>query len=148
VSFAGRVGRNGLTASVRCGPFVASLVRLRQVAVAEGERVGVGERIGEAGPRVHLGVRRGGYVDPLLLLPAPPLGPAPPPLTPGVRHAPVPARHAPPAPPPPGLPVVVLGGLALLAISVPSLAVVRARRRRGLRQAHPGLAPGARQARR
>jgi Peptidase family M23 len=130
VSFAGRVGGNGLTVSVRCGAFVASLVRLRKVSVAEGARVRAGARVGDAGRTVQLGVRRGGYVDPLLLLPAPRPTSGPPPSMPAVRHASVPSSHAAPGEPPPARPLAVLTGLALLAIAVPSLALVGKRRRR------------------
>ena len=101
VSFAGRVPRGGRTVSVRCGSLVATYQHLGSVAVARGQIVMAGGRIGRAGrarpaPHVHLGARvaaTGEYRDPLALFAGAPRGPL----------APIPApRRAPPVPPPRG----------------------------------------------
>jgi len=101
VSFAGRVPGGGRTVSVRCGSLVATYQHLGGAAVARGQVVMAGGRIGRSGrsrpaPHVHLGARvaaTGDYRDPSALFGRPPHGPL----------APVPAlRRVPPANPPPG----------------------------------------------
>jgi murein DD-endopeptidase MepM/ murein hydrolase activator NlpD len=100
VSFAGRVPGGGRTVSVRCGALIATYQHLGGVAVARGQVVMPGGRIGRIGragaaaprPHVHLGARvaaTGQYRDPLALLAGAPRGPL----------APVPwARRSPPTP--------------------------------------------------
>jgi hypothetical protein len=130
VRFAGTVPRHGRTVSVTCGPFVATYLHLSSTAVRRGDRLAVGQRLGTSGARLHLGIRRRsdrfGYVDPLSLLPADPLGPAPPPLAAGPR-----GRARPSAPPsmPPRIPAAVWAGLALLGFAVPTLTIARGRGR-------------------
>ena len=95
VRHAGLAGSSGLTISVRTadGRYDTSYLHLSSVAVREGDRVGLGQRIGAVGtsgrrsvekPHLHFGVREAGtrhaYRDPLRLLP--------PPGTPPVREAP------------------------------------------------------------
>jgi hypothetical protein len=113
VVVAGRIGASGGVVTVTCGPWRVSHLPLAGIAVAVGERIAAGSRIGTAGRSaahagLHLGVRlasrRFGYVDPLRFMPArrivPPPGPAPGPerLRPPARvpHA-TPARAVPPA---------------------------------------------------
>jgi len=115
VSFAGRVPRGGRTVSVRCGSLIATYQHLGSVAVARGQVVMPGGRIGRSGrslprPHVHLGARvaaTGEYRDPLALFavaPRGPLAPVPalrrtPPLDPAPRSLPRPLGPAPaPAP--------------------------------------------------
>ncbi|MDQ3777701.1 MAG: M23 family metallopeptidase, partial [Actinomycetota bacterium] len=95
VAFAGSVGANGRTLSLRTADgWVVTLTHLGSIAVAVGEGVAEGEAVATVGPSgeaehdrpyVHLGIRRAddprGYVDPLTLLPAQ-AGPAPPPAPP------------------------------------------------------------------
>jgi len=96
VSFAGRVPGGGRTVSVRCGALIATFQHLGEVAVARGQVVMAGGRIGRSGaarpqPHVHLGARvaaTGEYRDPLGLISGAPRGPL----------VPVPfARRSPPA---------------------------------------------------
>jgi Peptidase family M23 len=130
VRFAGTVPSHGRTVSVTCGPFVATYLQLSSTAVRRGERLAVGQRLGTSGPRLHFGIRRRAdrfaYVDPLSLLPADPLGPAPPPLAADPR-----GRARPGAPPsmPARIPAAVWAGLALLSLAVPTLAIARGRAR-------------------
>jgi hypothetical protein len=103
VTFAGTVPGSGRTLSERCGPYSVTYTRLATTSARDGESLRAGERIGTAGPRLHLGVRRAdqpdGYLDPLLLLPTTSL-PSPPPAAPAARRGPK------EAPPPPTLPAV------------------------------------------
>jgi murein DD-endopeptidase MepM/ murein hydrolase activator NlpD len=135
VRFAGPVPRHGRTVSVTCGPFVATYLHLSSMAVRRGQRLAQGQRLGASGERLHFGVRqaadRFGYVDPLTLLPATAPDPSPPPVLLDAR------RPRPPliptvdaARPPPRRPTPIWAGLVLLALSVPGLAVIGARRRR------------------
>ena len=136
VRSAGRVPKAGRTISVRCGPLVATYLHLRSIAVRRGQRIVARERIGTAGRTFQLGARRAGerhgYVDPLALLEADPLGPAPPAL-------PLARPRRPEAPPPaiafPGPPLAAWAGVGLLGAAVPGLALVTARRRRRARRA-------------
>ena len=146
---------------------LGSIATRRGAAVAAGERIGTVGTSGAPSsptPHLHLGARRAGephgYVDPLRFLPttrptSPPALPTsrgpgrpgpltrpspagvPAPLTrPSPAGAPVPLTR--PSPVGGGFPVVVLAGLALVGASVPGLALVRARRRRGRRGGRPG----------
>lgn len=165
VSFAGRVPGGGLTVSVRCGPLVASYGHLGSLAVARGQPVAAGARLGAVGrsgrprtplPHVHLGVRvaaGGRYLDPLALIGGPPSPPgAPPPArrpaTPPLGRAPAPAprRLRPPPiadPPPlpadrplaPAVPRAAWAGLACVALALPVGGLARRRRRRIARAA-------------
>ena len=121
VSFAGRVPRGGRTVSVQCGSLIATYQHLGSVAVARGQVVMAGGRIGRAGrarpaPHVHLGARvaaTGEYRDPLTLFAGGPSGPlAPvPALRRGPPAAPTPwARPRAPAPAPARRPVPVALG--------------------------------------
>jgi hypothetical protein len=138
VRFAGTVPRHGRTVSVTCGPFIASYLHMSSMAVGRGQNLTAGQRLGRSGPRLHFGVRRRAdrfaYVDPLSLLPADPLGPAPPPLAAGPRP-----RARPTAPPamPARIPAAIWAGLALLALAVPTLTIARgnARARARVRRA-------------
>jgi murein DD-endopeptidase MepM/ murein hydrolase activator NlpD len=108
VSFAGALPHEGLAVTVRCGPLVATYLRLGHLDVRRGTHAATGQRLGTLGAsgRLRLGARRAGdrhgYVDPLALLrdprpSAPPtLGPAPRPVRP---------RPTTPAPAPRPLPV-------------------------------------------
>lgn len=148
VTFAGRMPQDGGTVSVRCGRLVSTYQQLGQVAVARGQLVLPGERIGAvrrgaARSHVYLSARvaaTGAYIDPLSLLGrgrlriAPPvgaprrprsLGPAPrlpaPAPAPATRVA-LPATQ--PAAAPAGatadrLPWAVWAGLALVALGLP-----------------------------
>ena len=84
VTFSGTAGSAGLTVAVRTadGRFDTSYLHLSAVAVAEGDRVAAGARLGAVGttgrrsvpaPHLHFGVREAGsrhaYRDPLGLLP-------------------------------------------------------------------------------
>jgi Peptidase family M23 len=130
VRFAGTVPRHGRTVSVTCGPFVATYLHLSSMAVRRGQRLAPGQHLGNATARLHFGIRRRAdrfaYVDPLSLLPADPLGPAPPPLAAGPRR-----RVRPTAPPsmPARIPAAIWAGLALLALAVPTLTIARGRAR-------------------
>lgn len=112
VSFAGTAGSSGLTITVRTadGRFDTSYLHLSATAVGEGDRVAAGDRIGAVGvsgkrsaerPHLHFGVRDAGirhaYRDPLSLLPARPVAPAPEPpaAAPVTAPAPVAPRPAP-----------------------------------------------------
>lgn len=86
VTFAGPVaGTRAVTVRHPDG-LRSSLTHLSEVLVAPGQRVALGEVVGRAGERLHLGVRSGGtYLDPAALFTTPmvrlvPLGdgPAPP----------------------------------------------------------------------
>jgi hypothetical protein len=74
VTFAGRLPRSGLGASLRCGGLVATELGLASVAVRRGDVVLAGAVVGRAGEGgiVRLGARRArdpwGYVDPLRLI--------------------------------------------------------------------------------
>jgi murein DD-endopeptidase MepM/ murein hydrolase activator NlpD len=136
VRFAGTVPRHGRTVSVTCGPFVATYLDLSSMAVRRGQRLTAGQHLGATGARLHFGVRRAadrfGYIDPLTLLPATVPGPSPQP-----QPVPVDARRPRPplvpraeTPEPPRTPTPIWAGLALLALSVPGLAVIGGRRRR------------------
>jgi Peptidase family M23 len=143
VRFAGRVPRAGRTVSVRCGALVATYLHLGAIRVRRGEDVTKGERIGTTAGPIHLGARRAasrhGYVDPLTLLEADPLGPGPPAL-PLTRPRPLPPTAS-PAPLPARVPRPAWAGLALLGLAVPGLALVAAGRRRRRTRAAAGLAP-------
>jgi murein DD-endopeptidase MepM/ murein hydrolase activator NlpD len=146
VTFAGGLPHQGLAVTVRCGPLVATYLRLGALAVRRGTHALTGERLGTLGAagRLRLGARRAGdrraYVDPLTLLRdprpgAPPtLGPAPRPRRP--RPAPIrPARPrpAPPAPAPAErreLPWPAYPAIALIATALPVGSLVHRRRRR------------------
>ena len=91
--------------TVRCGPFRVTHLPLATVAVARGERVRAGARIGALGRSrdhagLHLGVRRAGdrfgYVDPVPLLVASPRGVPAAPRVVGRRGRPAAARGPPP----------------------------------------------------
>jgi hypothetical protein len=132
VRFAGTVPRHGRTVSVTCGPFVATYLHLASMAVRRGQVLAPRERLGATGrASLHFGIRRVGdrfaYIDPLSLLPPDPLGPAPTPLAPPARRP----RAAPPDAPsmPNRIPIVAWAGIGLLAATVPTLAVIRVRRR-------------------
>ena len=131
VRFVGTAGSSGLTVSVRTadGRFDTSYLHLSSAKVREGDRVGLGERVGSAGtsgrrstvePHLHFGVREAGsrhaYLDPLGFLP--------PPGTP-------PVRELPRLPGPLGVPVRV--GPAPERVRVPSSAQRRAPARRRVR---------------
>jgi peptidase M23-like protein len=111
VRFAGTVGSSGLTVTVRTpdGRFDTSYLHLSTIAVAEGQRLRAGERLGAVGtsgrrsaaqPHLHFSVRDAGsrhaYHDPLRFLP-PATGPRPEPRTPRGAPAPsgAPVRAAP-----------------------------------------------------
>jgi murein DD-endopeptidase MepM/ murein hydrolase activator NlpD len=145
VTFAGPLPHDGLAVTVRCGSFVATYLRLGELAVRRGSKVAVGERLGALGAdgRLRLGARRAddrrGYVDPLTLLrertpTAPPaLGPAPRPRRP--RPAPIPPARPRPAPPlartePRHLPWPAYPALALIATALPLGGLAHRRRRR------------------
>jgi hypothetical protein len=143
VTFAGPLPHAGLAVSVRCGPLVATYLRLGGLAVRRGARAAVGQRLGALAPdgRLRLGARRAvdrrGYVDPLALLrdpapTAPPvLGPAPRRQRP--RPAPTPIARPRPAPTPPEprhLPWPAYPALALIATALPVGSLVHRRRRR------------------
>ena len=135
VHFAGTVPRHGRTVSVTCGPFVATYLHLSSMAVRRGQRLKSGQHLGTTGNHLHFGVRhaadRFGYIDPLTLLPATSPGPAPPPTPLDARRPRPPLiPRAEAARPPPRTPTPIWAGLALLALSVPGLAVIGARRRR------------------
>ncbi len=134
VRFAGTVPRHGRTVSVTCGALVATYLHLSSMAVRRGQRLAQGQRLGASGERLHFGVRqaadRFGYVDPLTLLPATSPGPAPPPIPLDARRPRPPLIPRAEAAEPPRTPTPIWAGLALLALSVPGLAVIGARRRR------------------
>ena len=131
VHFAGTVPRHGRTVSVTCGPLITTYLHMASVAVRRGQRVASGQRLGASGERLHFGVRQAddrlGYIDPLSLLRADPLGPAPPALAPVPRRP----RARPGTPPsmPARIPAAVWAGLALLALAVPTLTIARGRAR-------------------
>ncbi len=136
VTFAGGVPRSGRVVAQRCGGWAVTYVELAGVSVRRGRRLRAGERLGTSGRVVHLGVRRAadrfGYVDPLALLPpvrGPVVGPAPVVLPARRRVFPPPVRAAPGRMAPPGLPVAVWAGVGLLGLAVPTLVLVRGRRR-------------------
>ncbi|MFN2617457.1 MAG: peptidoglycan DD-metalloendopeptidase family protein [Thermoleophilaceae bacterium] len=129
VRFAGRAGSSGLVVAVRTadGRYDTSYLHLSVIAVARGQRVDPGRRLGAVGtsgrrsasePHLHFGVRDAGsrhaYHDPLRFLP-PPGGPvrpeprgAPAPVPVPVRESPAPVRVAPheaPLPAPAGAPI-------------------------------------------
>jgi hypothetical protein len=135
--------------TVRCGPLVATYLRLGRLDVRRGAHVATGRRLGALGPagRLRLGARRAGdrraYVDPLALLrdpkpTVPPmLGTAPrsrrPPPVParltGPLQRPLPA--SPPAPAKPRrVPWPAYPALALIASALPVGGLVHRRRRR------------------
>jgi hypothetical protein len=147
VTFAGALPRLGLAVSVRCGPLVATYLRLGRLAVRRGALVARGEGLGVLGRsgRLRLGARRAvarrGYVDPLTLLRDP--GPSPPDLGPAPRSPrrrrprarplrPVAPRFAAPAPrrAPHRLPWPAYPAVALIATALPVGGLVRRRRRR------------------
>ena len=155
VTFTGALPRLGRAITVRCGPLVATYLRLGRVVVHRGAVVAPGQPLATVGPAgvLRLGARRAtdrrGYLDPLTLLrdpaPAPPdLGPAPrsrtprPPATiasrplPAVRRTlPLVARRRPlPAKPHASrLPWPAYPALALIATAVPVGGLVRRSRR-------------------
>jgi Peptidase family M23 len=122
VTFAGAVGRDGRTVSVRCGGLVATYQRLGTIDVGRGDELAPGGRVGTIAATgrplyfgVHHAVDRHAYVDPLSLLgedasPTPPLIPlsprgpgptaAPPPLGPGPSPAPAARPRSSPLRPP------------------------------------------------
>ena len=105
------------------------------MAVRRGRQLKSGQHLGTAGTHLHFGVRhtadRSGYIDPLTLLPATSPGPAPPPTPLNARRPRLPLiPRANAARPPPRTPAPIWAGLAMLALSVPGLAVIGARRRR------------------
>jgi hypothetical protein len=157
VTFAGALGSSGITVALATadGLHVTSYLHLRSVAVKRGERVGAGQKIGEAGtsgrrsaaePHLHFGVRRAGrahaYVDPLSLLPP----------TPGERSAPpapvvapVPARPRLQAAPVPSRVIVQPGAAPLKPVPAGVLrrdrAQLRSRHRNGTPSPVPALTP-------
>lgn len=69
VRFAGPVAGRGVVTIDHGGALLSSLTGLGRIDVAPGQVVGAGERVGLAGPGLHLGFRLGGrYVDPALFL--------------------------------------------------------------------------------
>jgi hypothetical protein len=107
VTHAGVVGSSGLTVAVRTadGRYTTSYLHLASVAVAKGDAIATGTKVGAVGtsgrrsvdaPHLHFGVRlaeaEDRYVDPLTLLPPAP-GPGAP--APSPAPAPVPVRAAP-----------------------------------------------------
>jgi Peptidase family M23 len=145
VSFAGALPHEGLAVTVRCGPLVATYLRLGRLDVRRGAHVAIGERLGALGQagRLRLGARRAGdrrgYVDPLTLLhepkpAAPPtLGPAPRPRAP--RAAPIPPGRPEPTPSRADpearrLPWPAYPAIALIATALPVGGLVHRRRRR------------------
>ena len=83
VAFAGRVAGRSVVAIEHADGRRSTYTGLAEVQVARGERVVAGQRIGSAGPTLHVGVKVGdGYVDParlfappeVVLLPDPPQG--------------------------------------------------------------------------
>jgi hypothetical protein len=133
VTFAGALPRLGLAISVRCGPFMATYLRLVRLAVRRGALVVPGQPLGELGRsgRLRLGARRAtdrrGYVDPLTLLRDP--GPAPPDLGPAPRARalrPRPPHTRPlPARPPPLRPRFAVPRVAAPRLAAPRLAPPR-----------------------
>ena len=93
VSYAGRLPREGLCLTIRTEDgYSITLVHLGSIALPVGTAVGETEVVGTIGPSgepegpepyVHLGIRLtadpNGYLDPLSLLPARPAPPQPPP---------------------------------------------------------------------
>ena len=158
VRFAGVVPRHGRTVAQRCGRWSVTYVGLAAVSARRGRWLRAGERLGESGRIVHLGVRsandRFGYVDPLALLPGPAPGVGPAPVAPVAPRLPGRPHGAPPGPvpgpaPPSAPPLAVWAGAALLGLSVPTLVLVRGRRQRSRRGAASGspaiqAAPGVR----
>jgi hypothetical protein len=147
VRFAGRVPRHGRTVSVTCGPFVATYLHLSSMAVRRGQALVPGERLGATGrASLHFGIRRAAdrfaYIDPLTLLPATAPGPSPPPIPLDARRPRPPLIPRAEAAEPPRTPTPIWAGLALLALSVPGLAVIGARRRqaRDAAKRHRGVA--------
>jgi len=163
VRFAGRVPGGGRTVSVACGALVATYQHLAHVAVARGEVVVAGARVGTAGrsglapgepAHVHLGAREassGRYVDPMALfgpnpvtIPAVPPGPRRrPPLGPSPRASPRPATPrvralpvaAEPRPAPaPRVPLVAWIGLGAFGLGLPLGGLVTRRRWRRARE--------------
>ena len=145
ITFAGALPHGGLAVTVRCGPLVATYLRLAALAVRPGTHASTGERLGTLGAagRLRLGARRAsdrrGYVDPLTLLrdpapTAPPvLGRAPRPRRP--RPAPIAATRPRAAPPlarsePRGIPWPAYPALALIATALPLGSLVHRRRQR------------------
>lgn len=134
VTFAGVAGSSGLTVAVRTsdGRFDTSYLHLSSAAVAKGDAVGAGDRLGAVGtsgrrsadaPHLHFGVREAGsrhaYRDPLTLL-LPPAGERP---APSPRQVPVPVVA-----PEPAAPATAPVAAAVPALSVlPSLTPVPAR---------------------
>src|SRR5262245_32833562 len=122
VSFAGSVPTNGLSLTIETADgFSITLVHLRSIAVARGDRVVEGQPVGTIGPSgtaeqdapyVHLGVRTtddpNGYLDPLRFLPARtarPVDPAGSPAQTAPTPAPKPQASAAPAPVAPPAPL-------------------------------------------
>jgi Peptidase family M23 len=118
VTYAGAVGSAGLTVALRTTDgYATSYLHLSAIAVARGEHVTTGERVGEVGttgersapePHLHFGVRLAArdhfYVDPLSLLPPRPGQGAESPV-PATVPASLPARAEPaPAAVPAGAP--------------------------------------------
>ena len=105
VTYAGPLGSAGLTVALRTADgYATSYLHLSAIAVARGQRVTTGERVGRVGatgersapePHLHFGVRLAArdhfYVDPLSLLPVRP-GAAAGPAVRAIFHATVPAR--------------------------------------------------------
>lgn len=141
VAFAGAAGSNGRVVTLLCGRWRVTHLPLAGIAVREGARVGVGERLGTVGAGaghagLHLGVRRAGsrsaYVDPRRFIrrAAPPLGPAPPPGGPPRARPlePPPPAAAPPRPVSGPAPWPAWAGLALVLAGAGAGRQVRRRR--------------------
>jgi hypothetical protein len=146
VTFAGQLPRQGLAVTVRCGPLVATYLRLDRLDVRPGTRVRRGERLGALGRvgRLRLGARRAGdrrgYLDPLMLLrdpatTAPPLlGPAPRGRRSRPRAMLPPPRFATPDPRPHAhrLPWPAYPAVALIAAALPVGGLLQRRHRRAV----------------
>jgi murein DD-endopeptidase MepM/ murein hydrolase activator NlpD len=71
VVFAGAVAGNRAVTVLHADGLRSSYSYLADVLVADGERVAIGQGVGIAGERLHLGVRSGGtYLDPAALFTA------------------------------------------------------------------------------
>jgi hypothetical protein len=145
VRFAGHAGSFGRAITMACGGLVVSYGHLGKATAGSGAHVSAGERIGtvgttgrgsSSGPHLHLGVRRAGephgYVDPLDILPAAGPDKNPPPLPLTGRRSPRPRSNPALAPPPTPTttPIAAWAGVALLAATVPGLALAGTRRGR------------------
>jgi hypothetical protein len=132
ISFRGSVPRFGPALSIRCGAYVATLLRVRATRNAVAHR---GFEVGRATGPVHLGARRAGqrwgYVDPLALIAADPapLGPAPLPRAVSRRLRPRPAVPPRVAASPVHVPWTAWAGIGLLGSLLGPWAISTSRRR-------------------